>query len=102
MDYYVRYFGIDYKKTGRKLDELMKAKCVDVKTLSNTIGVSNQSVYKWIHGQTLPTLDNMYQISKLLNVAIDDIVVGMDEEVGYKLPLFYFREKSLIENEMII
>lgn len=33
------------------------------------------AVYKWIHGETLPTIDNLLILSRLLNVTMDRIIV---------------------------
>ena len=35
-----------------------------------------QSVYHWLDGQSLPTLDNLYALSELLQVPMDMLVVG--------------------------
>ena len=35
-----------------------------------------QSVYHWLDGQSLPTLDNLYALSDLLQVPMDMLVVG--------------------------
>ena len=35
-----------------------------------------QSVYRWIDGVNMPTIDNLYALSELLQVPIDAIVRG--------------------------
>ena len=35
-----------------------------------------QSVYHWLDGQSLPTLDNLYALSELLQVPMDMLVSG--------------------------
>ena len=96
MNYCCVYSQINIEKTGKKIMELLVESNVDVKTLANTIGVSNQSVYKWVNGKSLPTLENMYQISKILGVTIDDIIVGSDS-IQYVTPEIYVREECCIQ-----
>ena len=91
MEYICTYTKIDCVQTGKNLTELMYLYDVNVKQLANTLGVSNQAVYKWLNGQALPSLDNLFQISRILNVSMDDIVVGI-ECYSYALPENYVRE----------
>lgn len=35
-----------------------------------------QSVYRWFNGQSMPTIDNLYALSELLGVTIDELVCG--------------------------
>ena len=35
-----------------------------------------QSVYHWLDGRSMPTLDNLYALSELLQVPMDMMVVG--------------------------
>ena len=91
MDFVCSYKKIDCVQTGKNLTELMALHDVDVKQLANTLGVSNQAVYKWLNGKALPSLDNLFQIGHILNVSMDDIVVGT-ECYSYTLPEIYVRE----------
>jgi len=39
------------------------------------LGMNNpNSIYKWFRGEVLPTLENMYALSVILEVPIDDII----------------------------
>ncbi len=40
-----------------------------------------QSVYHWLEGRTVPTLDNFYALSVLFHVPMDDMIFGMADEV---------------------
>lgn len=96
MEWMCKYCSIDIKATGSKIKAIMQTNSCSAKTLANSLGVSNQAVYKWLNGQALPSLENLYQISKLFNVKMDDMVV--DEECQeYVLPEIYIREDDLIE-----
>ncbi|MDO5441643.1 MAG: helix-turn-helix transcriptional regulator [Bacillota bacterium] len=89
--YTCRYSTIDVIATGKKIESLLRQSDVSVKELANTLGVSNQSVYKWIKGKSLPTLENLFQISHLLQVSMDEIVVE-ETKYSYALPEIYVRE----------
>ena len=41
---------------------------------------SQQAVYKWQRGESLPSVDNLYALSRLFGTTMDDILVGYDTE----------------------
>ena len=86
-----QYTKIDARATGEKIASLLNAYEISVKELANKLGVSNQSVYKWINGQSLPTLENLFQISRILKIPMDEIVVAANT-YSYVLPEVYVRE----------
>lgn len=96
MEWMCRYNGIDIKATGNKIKSIMESNACSAKVLANSLGVSNQAVYKWLNGQALPSLENLYQISKLFNVKMDDIIVDNSYQ-EYVLPEIYIREDDLAE-----
>ena len=40
-----------------------------------------QAVYKWLSGKSLPNLENLLILSKLLNISIENILV-VDEDIN--------------------
>ena len=36
---------------------------------------SNRSVYKWLSGQTLPSLDSLVLLSDLMKVPVDELII---------------------------
>lgn len=68
------YPSIDLEATGKNLRAIMKARGVTIKDIMNACHVTNQSVYRWLNGQNLPTIDNMYIIAKFLNVRMEQII----------------------------
>ena len=43
-----------------------------------------QAIYKWQWGQCLPSIDNLFALSKLFNTSIDEILVeGHSAEVSF-------------------
>lgn len=72
--------GIDQKKTGQKIKRLCQQNGLSVKDIQEKLFLSShQAVYAWFAGKSLPSVDNLYQLSRLLGVTMDALVVGKDE-----------------------
>ena len=68
---------IDKEKTGRQIRALMTMRGLSVQDVRAFLSLGCvQSVYHWLDGQSLPTLDNLYGLSELLQVPLDMLVVG--------------------------
>ena len=68
---------IDKVKTGQQIRLLMEKHGLTVKDVKNALSLGCvQSVYHWLNGQSLPTLDNLYALSNLLKVPMDMMVCG--------------------------
>ena len=68
---------IDLAATGKQILRLRKSKNLTVKDLQDFFGFeAPQAIYKWQRGETLPSVDNLYALSKLLDVPVNDILVG--------------------------
>lgn len=68
---------IDIEATGRNIDRIRKAKGLSVKDIQEYMGLAGvQAIYHWISGKTLPTMENMYMLSELFGMSIDDILCG--------------------------
>lgn len=75
-----QYPTINLKATGERIQELRKARGLKVSELSEFMGFTEpQAVYKWQRGESLPTVDNLYALSKILRTSMEDILVGNDE-----------------------
>lgn len=67
---------IDSEETGKNIKRLMDEKDISYKDVYLALGLcGHQAVYKWIWGQSLPTLDNLVGLAYLLDCSIDDILV---------------------------
>ena len=63
-------------KTGQNIVFLRKKAGLTVRDLQAAFGFGTpQAIYKWQHGQALPTIDNLVVLAALLGVKIDDILV---------------------------
>lgn len=76
------YPSIDPVATGARIKELRIENQLSVKDISCYMGFEEpQAVYKWQRGEALPTIDNLYALSKLLNTSMDNIIRGREETV---------------------
>ena len=78
-----RYFPvIDPVATGRNIVRLRKARGLSVRDVQHFFGFEEpQAVYKWQWGRSLPTVDNLYALSALLGVPMDEILVPMELDI---------------------
>ena len=70
---------IDLPATGANIRQLRQTKGLSVRDLQQFFGFEEpQAIYKWQRGQSLPTVDNLYALSALLDVPMNDILVAAD------------------------
>ena len=75
---------IDLAKTGRMIERSRKAAGLSVKDVQTYFGFEYpQAVYKWQHGECLPSVDNLLALSRLLGTPMEDLLVFEDQEVPY-------------------
>ncbi len=73
-----QYPVIDLVATGRNIYALRKARGLSVSDVQEFFGFdAPQAIYKWQKGQTLPTTENLYALSALLDVPIEEIIIPM-------------------------
>jgi len=67
---------INMVKTGQNIMELRVAAGLSVKDLQDIFGFATpQAIYKWQHGTTLPTIDNLVVLASVFHVHMDDILI---------------------------
>ncbi len=75
------YRQIDLKRTGTNLKILMEEKGYDVKSIQESLQLScPQPIYRWFKGQVLPSVDNLYMLSILLNVHMEELLIEKPQE----------------------
>ena len=67
---------VDTVATGQNIDRLRNAAGLSVKDMQMIFGFATpQEIYKWIHGTSMPTIDNLVILAAVLGVTMDEIVV---------------------------
>ena len=67
---------VDTVATGRNIDRLRITAGMSVKDMQMVFGFATpQAIYKWIHGTSMPTIDNLVILAAMLGVTLDEIVV---------------------------
>ena len=76
------YLSIQQQETGANIRRLLKINGYTVKDVQEVMGFENpQAVYKWLSGKSLPNLENLLILSKLLNIGIENIL-DIDEDIN--------------------
>lgn len=73
---------IDLRATGANILRLRKERGLTVRDLQAYFGFeAPQAIYRWQSGVSLPTVDNLYALSILLNVTMEDILIVRNRSV---------------------
>lgn len=73
----VTYSALDVVLTGKRIDGIIKDNECSVKELQTILNLScPQSIYRWIRGRALPSVDNLYMMSKIFEVHMEDMLVA--------------------------
>ena len=76
---------LDLKATGANIAALRKAKGYSVRDLQKFFGFEQpQAIYKWQRGQSLPSVDNLYALSALLQVPMNEIIISTSHIVPFE------------------
>lgn len=68
---------IDKRETGINLRRIMDDHKTSAKDVQEYLGLGCvQSVYRWLDGISMPTVDNLYALSQLFQIPIDEMVCG--------------------------
>ena len=75
------YPVLDMQATGARIRELRMLRHLRVEDISSFMGFDSPvAVYKWQRGESLPTVDNLFALSRLLDTPIDNILVPYERE----------------------
>lgn len=73
---------IDMIKTGQNITNLRIKSGLSVKDLQDIFGFGTpQAIYKWQHGTSLPTIDNMVVLAAVFGVKVDDILMVSEIQI---------------------
>lgn len=78
------YLSIRLPETGNHIKQLLKTSGYTVRDIQSAMGFENpKAIYKWMSGKTLPSLDNLVILSKILHSSMEDILVIDGDVVRY-------------------
>ena len=67
---------INMDATGHMICVFREKKRMSVKQLQELLGFDTpQAIYKWMAGRSLPSLDNLIILSRILHISMEDILV---------------------------
>ena len=70
------YPNIDMQRTGRKLKKMIEAAGYTPRMIQDYLHLSCvQPIYRWYKGQILPSVDNLFMLSELLDVHMEELLV---------------------------
>ncbi|MFA9413891.1 MULTISPECIES: helix-turn-helix domain-containing protein [unclassified Streptococcus] len=64
-----------------QLKQARKAKNLSQEDLGNQLFLSRQSISKWEKGDATPDLDNLVKLASILDLSLDELVLGKAPEV---------------------
>lgn len=86
------YVSIQQQKTGERIRALLTKQGLSVRDVQTAMGFENpQAVYKWLSGKSLPSLDNLVILSRILHTHMEDILV-LDGDVSFVARKVYARK----------
>ena len=67
---------INLSATGANIKTLIKTNGLTVSDIQNALGFNTpQSIFKWLRGDTLPSIDNLVALSYILNITVDRLII---------------------------
>ena len=74
---------INKRETGIQLRRIMDRLGLSARDVQEYLGLGCvQSVYRWLDGHSMPTIDNLYALSELFQMPMDEIVCGNRAPIG--------------------
>ena len=68
--------AVNMTATGANIKKLIKSKGLTVSELQEMYGLNTpQSIYKWMRGEMMPSLDNLVILAYILGTTIDKIII---------------------------
>ena len=85
--------SLDMMMSGQVLNHMIRKSGYTISEIQKELQLScPQPIYRWINGQTMPSIDNLYKLSRLLNVHMEDLVLARQDEVWILQWIWNLRE----------
>ena len=70
--------SLDIALTGQKIHSAIINSGYSVRQIQEMLNLEDpQPIYRWIHGRCIPSTDNLYRLSKILCVRMEELLVEM-------------------------
>lgn len=77
-----KYTTIDLLMTGQLIKRLITERGYSVAAIQEELGLScPQPIYRWYKGQNIPSLDNLFILSRLLGLHMEDMLIERDDSI---------------------
>lgn len=102
------YPNIDTEKTGLLLKHKIQKEGYTVKDIQKKLLLScPQPVYRWYHGQVLPSVNHLYVLSRLLDVHMEDLLVAQSpkierEPIPFTVEVIPFAENASAQKQRML
>ena len=88
---------IDNIETGNNIRRIMQNQGLTVKDVKKYLGLGClQSIYRWMNGANVPSIDNLYALSNLFQMPIDEIVRGNRPKIEPRDEHYYSMRKRML------
>ena len=78
---------IDLVATGDNIRRLRISRGLSVRQLQGFFGFEEpRAIYKWQKGESLPTVDNLYALGKILDVPMEQILIPVNNSKEQQVP----------------
>ena len=94
---------IDTKATGEHLRKLCKSRSVTISQIQKQLNIGAfQSVYNWFSGRTMPSLENFYELSKLLCVPMNEMIIEKNPKIVIDSHVFLEKTEICFIDDMFL
>ncbi len=88
---------INLEKIGSKISDLRKQHNMKQNELADQLFVTHQAVSKWENGKSFPSVDILYDLTKLFNISIDYLLDDAEvNDADFETQLRLYPRKSVI------
>lgn len=72
----VKCTSLDVVQTGKRLESIIRGNNCRISDLQRILNLScPQPIYRWMYGQILPSVDNLYMLSRIFEMHMEDMLV---------------------------
>lgn len=73
---------IDMLMTGQLIKRLVSERGYSVSEVQERLGLScPQPIYRWYKGQNIPSVDNLFIMSRMLGLHMEDLLIQRDDSI---------------------